>query len=146
MGASSGSNNNHHNQPPSNMLPPRWSHPSFFIASSGTLASNPDQLPESAAEGSSSREAWPTANFKTVKKENDVIDQPLIRRFSDSHKVSLQDIARERIDVISEKMCILPDDYLQKLKTILLEILEGNGGSRYKEDLFSSSEACSDQV
>lgn len=132
MGASSGSDNNH-NEPPSNMLPPRWSHPSLFMASSGTLASNPHQLRESAVESSSSR---PTDDIKTVKKENAIIDQPVIRRFSDSHKVSLQDIARERVDVISEKMLLLPDDYLQELKMVLREILEGSGGSHYREDLF----------
>ncbi|KVI10631.1 Protein of unknown function DUF1423, plant, partial [Cynara cardunculus var. scolymus] len=33
-------------------------------------------------------------------------------------------------------MCVLPDDYLQELKMVLREILEGISGSHYREDLF----------
>ncbi|KAL8139944.1 hypothetical protein V2J09_005965 [Rumex salicifolius] len=67
-------------------------------------------LPQQPAESDSSQEIWPTASplmSKRPKKaegENEVVDQSVVRHVSRSNKMSLQDVARERVDVISEQM------------------------------------------
>ncbi|KAK8654025.1 hypothetical protein V6N13_128005 [Hibiscus sabdariffa] len=68
------------------------------------------------------------------KTENDCPEQSVIRRVSGADKITLRDIARERVDVISEKMHRLPDEYLDELKNQLKSILEGNGGSLNREE------------
>lgn len=154
MGASSGSNIHH--QPSPNMLPPRQLprpsglHPSFFQATTDAHGSpdpqdprsSSDQVRESPTESASSRETWPTADtflpkkLETEKVENDFAEHSVIRRFSNSDKISLRDIARERVDIISEKMHLLPDEYLEELKGGLRAILEGTGGSHHREEFF----------
>ncbi|XP_059662886.1 OBERON-like protein [Cornus florida] len=155
MGASSGSNINH--QPTSNMLPPRQVprpsglHPSLFLASPDVHVSldpqeprsNSDQVRDSPTESASSRETWPTADGIMAKKlengkaENDSPEHSVIRRVPSSEKISLQDIARERVDIISEKMHMLPDEFLEELKGTLRVILEGSGGSQHREDFLN---------
>lgn len=152
MGASSGSNT--HNQHSPNMLPPRqlpWPsglHPSLFLAASDThpssdpqdRRSNSDRVRDSPTESASSQETWPTARTIMAKKlenekaENDYPEQSVIRRFSNSDKISLRDIARERVDIISERMHLLPDEFLEKLKGGLRLILDGGGGSQHREE------------
>ncbi|KAL4323629.1 hypothetical protein GQ457_11G004150 [Hibiscus cannabinus] len=152
MGTSSGSNINH--QPMSKMLPPRQQQQPGSLQTSLSLVSsdphmssnaqeprfNSDNIHESPTESASSRETWPTADAVTAKKllngktENDSTEQPVIRRLASADKISLRDIARERVDVISEKMHRLPDEFLDELKNQLKTILEGNGGSQSQEE------------
>ena len=64
------------------------------------------------------------------KTENDRLEQSVIRHVSSVDKITPLDIARERVDVISEKIHHLPDEFLDELKKQLETILEGNGGSQ----------------
>ncbi|XP_007049297.2 PREDICTED: OBERON-like protein [Theobroma cacao] len=152
MGTSSGSNINH--QHSSKMLPPRQQpRPGSLQTSLSLVSSDPrlspdaqeprsnsDNIHESPTESASSRETWPTADAVTAKKmengktENDCPEQSVIRRVSSADKITLRDIARERVDVISEKMQHLPDEFLDELKNQLRAILEGNGGSQNREE------------
>ncbi|KDP29907.1 hypothetical protein JCGZ_18476 [Jatropha curcas] len=152
MGTSSGSNIHH--QPSSKMLPPRQQPRQGGLQTSLSLVSsdprlspdpqeprsNSDNIRESPTESASSRETWPTADAVMAKKmengktENDCPEQSVIRRVSSADKISLRDIARERVDVISEKMHRLPDELLEELKHGLRVILEGNGGSHHREE------------
>ncbi|MFQ6671215.1 hypothetical protein Gotur_035826 [Gossypium turneri] len=152
MGTSSGSNINH--QHSSKMLPPRQQPRPGSLQTSLSLVSsehrlspdaqeprsNSDNVHESPTESASSQETWPTADAVTAKKmengkiENDCPEQSVIRRVSSADKVTLRDIARERVDVISEKMHRLPDEFLDELKNQLKAILEGNGGSQNREE------------
>ncbi|KAK5819990.1 Protein OBERON 2 -like protein [Gossypium arboreum] len=152
MGTSSGSNINH--QHSSKMLPPRQQPRPGSLQTSLSLVSsehrlspdaqeprsNSDNVHESPTESASSQETWPTADAVTAKKmengkiENDCPEQSVIRRVSSADKITLRDIARERVDVISEKMHRLPDEFLDELKNQLKAILEGNGGSQNREE------------
>uniref|UniRef100_A0A5B6ZEL6 OBERON-like protein n=1 Tax=Davidia involucrata TaxID=16924 RepID=A0A5B6ZEL6_DAVIN len=152
MGTSSGSNIHH--QPSANMLPPHQVprpsglHPSLFLASPDARVSPDPQEPrsisnqvrESPTESASSRETWPTADAIMAKKvenekaENNFTEQSVVRLVSNSDKISLRDIARERVDIISEKMHLLPEEFLEELKGMLRVILEGNGGSQHRDE------------
>ncbi|KAE8701352.1 Protein OBERON 2 [Hibiscus syriacus] len=105
--------------------------------------SNSDKVHESPTESASSEETWPTADAVAAKKmemektENDCPEQSVIRRVSCADKITLRDIARERVDVISEQMHHLPDEFLDELKNQLKSILEGNGGSQNREEFFN---------
>ncbi|CAL5190836.1 unnamed protein product [Lathyrus oleraceus] len=104
--------------------------------------SNSDNLRESPTESASSRETWPTADAIAAKKmENgkaaiDFPDQSVIRRVSSADRISLQDIARERVDVICDRMHRLPDEFLDELKNGLRAILEGGNGSQHRDEFF----------
>ena len=104
--------------------------------------SNSDNIRESPAESASSQETWPTVDAMMKKKmENDKADndcpgQSIIRRISGADKISFRDIAGERVDIISEKMQHLPDDFLDELKNGLRVMLEGSGGSQHREEFF----------
>ncbi|KAJ8748618.1 hypothetical protein K2173_007608 [Erythroxylum novogranatense] len=153
MGTSSGSNIHH--QSASKMLPPRQQPRAGGLQTSLSLVtsdphlspeapeprSNSDNNHESPTESASSRETWPTADAVAMEKnlENGRVDadcseQPVIRHVSTADKISLRDIARERVDVISEKMHRLPDEFLEELKNGLRAILEGNGGTQLREE------------
>ncbi|KAJ4838602.1 Protein OBERON 2 [Turnera subulata] len=149
MGTSSGSNI--HQQSSSKMLPPRQQpRPGGLQTSLSLLSSDPrlspdapeprsnsDNLRESPTESASSRETWPTADPKRMENEKAEIDfaeQSVVRRVSSSDKITLRDIARERVDVVSEKMHRLPDELLDELKNGLRAILEGSGGSQHREE------------
>lgn len=152
MGTSSGSNINH--QPSSKMLPPRQQPRAGGLQTSLSLLSsdarlspeeprsNSDHIHESPTESASSRETWPTAEAIMAKKmengkvENDFPEQSVIRRLSSADKISLRDIARERVDRVCEKMNHLPDEFLEELKSNLRVILDGNGGSQQREEFF----------
>ncbi|KAF8410842.1 hypothetical protein HHK36_003379 [Tetracentron sinense] len=102
--------------------------------------SNSDQVRESPSESASSRETWPTADAimaKKVKKdkgENNCPENSVIRQVASSDKMSLRDIARERVEIISHRMHLLPDELLDELKNELRVILEGTGGSQHREE------------
>ncbi|KAG2318146.1 hypothetical protein Bca52824_021268 [Brassica carinata] len=85
---------------------------------------------ESPAESASSQETWPTSKSIMGKKtESSGKSGP------DSHleKVSLREIARERVEVVSERMLRLPEGYLEELKNGLKAILDGNGSQPVEE-------------
>ncbi|RDX88037.1 OBERON-like protein, partial [Mucuna pruriens] len=104
--------------------------------------SNSENLHESPTESASSRETWPAGDVIAAKKmergkaETDCPDQFVIHRVSNADKISLQDIARERVDIICEKMHHLPDEFLEELKNGLRVILEGGNGSQHREEFF----------
>ncbi|KAL8129189.1 hypothetical protein V2J09_018344, partial [Rumex salicifolius] len=98
------------------------------------------QAQESPTESASSRDTSPNANAIVVKKqdsanlENDNFEQSVVRRIFTGEKITLRNIAEERVDIISEKMQVLPDDYLEELNNRLRVILEGTGGSQNREE------------
>ncbi|KAF9590399.1 hypothetical protein IFM89_034192 [Coptis chinensis] len=98
--------------------------------------SNSEQVRESPTESASSRETWPAGKRVENEKEgeNDVLERPVIRRVSCSDKISLRDIARERVEIISERMILLPEEIMEELKAELRVILEGTGGSQHREE------------
>ncbi|XP_038694153.1 OBERON-like protein isoform X2 [Tripterygium wilfordii] len=102
--------------------------------------SNSDNMRDSPTESASSHETWPIADAVAAKKlengkaEVECAEQSVIRRVSSAEKISLRDIVRERVDLISEKMHRLPDEYLEELKGGLRAILEGTGGSQHREE------------
>ncbi|GAV78357.1 DUF1423 domain-containing protein, partial [Cephalotus follicularis] len=152
MGMSSGSNINH--QSASKMLPPRQQPRPGGLQTSLSLVSldprlspdgtkprsNSDNISESPTESASSSETWPTADAALAKKmengkaENECPELSVIRCVSSADKISLRDIARDRVDVISEKMYRLPDEFQEELMSGLRVILEGNGGSQQREE------------
>ncbi|PSS24767.1 OBERON-like protein [Actinidia chinensis var. chinensis] len=153
MGTSSGSH--FHHQPSPKMLPPRQQPRSGGVQTSLSLVSpdacgspnlqergsNSDQIRESPSESASSRETWPTTDALMAKKlekekegENGFAEHSVMRHISSSDKMSLRDVGRERVDIISEQMQHLPDEFLEKLKSELRVILEGTGGSLHREE------------
>ncbi|KAL0560573.1 hypothetical protein IC582_000982 [Cucumis melo] len=106
------------------------------------LRSNSDQVQESPTESASSQETWPIGDGVMVKKmengkaDNDFVEQSVIHRLSSADKISLRDIARDRIEVIAEKMHHLPEDFLENLKNGLRIILDGNVGAHQRDEIF----------
>lgn len=101
--------------------------------------STSDQARDSPSESASSRETWPTSGALMAKKldkekENGYAEHSVVRNLSNSDKISLRDIARERVDVIADRMRNLPDEYLEKFKHELRVILEGFGGSQLRDE------------
>ncbi|XP_057960340.1 OBERON-like protein [Malania oleifera] len=156
MGTSSGTN--FQSQQPPKMLPPRQQPRPGGLQTSLSLVSpdvngspnlqepgsNSDQVRDSPTESASSRETWPTADPFMTKKlekekegENDTAELSVIRRISSSDKMSLRDVAKERVDVISERMQRLPNDFLEELKNELRVILEGTGGSQHRDEFLA---------
>nr|CAD1822677.1 unnamed protein product [Ananas comosus var. bracteatus] len=159
MGTSSGANF-HQQQPPQSMLPP-LQHPtrpsgiqtSLSLASSDAggspdiqeRMSNSDPGHDSATESASSRETWPieTSNradpiLKNAEKDKEVEnggpDPQVIRRVSAAEKLSLREVVRERVEVIADRIKVMPDELLEELKAELRLILEGTGGSHNIEE------------
>ncbi|KAM0951323.1 putative chromatin regulator PHD family [Dioscorea sansibarensis] len=157
MGTSSGAN--FQQNPSSKMLPPRQHnrpaglHTSLSLASSDAggspdvqePASNSDHNHDSPSESASSRETWPiehnqpdTIVAKSLEKEkegeNGFPEPQVVRRVSNADKLSLREVARERVEIVSDKMMVLPDELLEELKTELRVILEGTGGSQHREE------------
>ncbi|KAL8139945.1 hypothetical protein V2J09_005966 [Rumex salicifolius] len=100
-------------------------------------------LPQQLTKSDISQETWPIARplmSKRPKKEeceNEVVDQCVVPHVSSSNKMSLQDVARGRVDVIFERMQHTPDDYIDVLKSHIRVILEGNGGSHQREEFLA---------
>ncbi|WOL03944.1 OBERON-like protein [Canna indica] len=160
MGTSSGANHHHHHHQPSlAMLPPRQHSRSAGLQTSLSLASsdpaaspdtqepgsNSDQGQDSPTESASSRETWPidtnrsdaVAGVKADKEkegENEVGELQIIRRISHANRLSLHEVARDRVEIVSEKMKVMPDELLEELKSELRVILEGTGGSHHIEE------------
>uniref|UniRef100_A0A2P2JIA8 Zinc finger PHD-type domain-containing protein n=1 Tax=Rhizophora mucronata TaxID=61149 RepID=A0A2P2JIA8_RHIMU len=154
MVTSSGSNIHHLSA--SKMLPPRQQPRTGGLQTSLSLVtsdphlspdtqeprSNSDNIRESPTESASSHETWPTADVAMAKKmengngkaENEFPEHSVVHRLANADKITLCDIARERVDVISEKMHRLPDEFLEELKNGLRVILEGNGGSQHRDE------------
>ncbi|CAN4110171.1 unnamed protein product [Withania somnifera] len=101
---------------------------------------NADQHRESPAESANSKDTWPVIDASTqVKLENQkaedgYYEQSVIHRSATANKVSLLDIAREQVDIISEKMYLLPNEYLEALKGRVRGMLEGNGGPQQRDE------------
>ncbi|XP_009760174.1 protein OBERON 2 [Nicotiana tabacum] len=123
------------------MLPPRPNglQSSLFLASSDNHEPrmNSDQIRESPAESASS---WPAIDaaaqmkHENQKVEDDYYEQSVTRGRSSANRISLLDIARERVDIISEQMYLLPNEYLDELKGRLRAMLEGNGSSQQRDE------------
>ncbi|KAL9251301.1 OBERON-like protein [Drosera capensis] len=102
------------------------------------LTSN--QAQESPTESASSRDTSPNADAIMAKKlenghtENDNFEHSVVRRVFSGDKITLRHIAEERVDAVSEKMQVLPDEYLEELKCGLRVILDGNGGLQQREE------------
>ncbi|KAG0460985.1 hypothetical protein HPP92_021282 [Vanilla planifolia] len=154
MGTSSGAN--FHQQSTPKMLPPRQ-HPrpsglqtSLSLASSDANGShdmqeplsNSDQAHDSPSDSTSSRETWPIETGrssgvilkKTEEGETDFPETQVIRHISNADKLSLRDVARERIEVISDRMTVMPIELLEELKAELRVILEGTGGPQHRDE------------
>ncbi|PKA53615.1 OBERON-like protein [Apostasia shenzhenica] len=157
MGTSSGANFSQQSTP--KMLPPRQHPRSSGLQTSLSLASsdahgsqdmneplsNSDQAHDSPSDSTSSRETWPIetgrSNGVIGKKadkekegESEFPEQQVIRRVSSADKISLREVARERVDVISDKMAVMPNELLEELKSELRLILEGTGGPQHREE------------
>ncbi|KAG7576449.1 Oberon coiled-coil region [Arabidopsis thaliana x Arabidopsis arenosa] len=139
MGTSSGSNLPHQMLPPRQQLQTSLS----LVPSDPHLSrSNSGIVRESPAESASSQETWPTSKSimgnktESGKTGPDSHDQLVIRHVSIADKVSLRDIARERVDIVADRMHRLPDEYLGELKNGLKAILEGNGAQPIDEFMF----------
>ena len=162
MGTSSGAN--FHQQLPQGMPPPRHNggtpnlQTSLSLASSDQVgspdmqerASNSDPGHDSATESASSRETWPVepnkssgggaaTTIRIVDKDKElatkgVAEWQVIRRIPSTGRVTLREVARERVDLVAEKMKVMPDEALDEIKSELRSILEGTGGSHHVEE------------
>ncbi|KAJ0253020.1 Protein OBERON 2 [Hirschfeldia incana] len=153
MGTSSGSNHPHQ------MLPPRQQLRTGGGGLETTLSlvshdgqepprsnNNSDTVRESPAESASSQDTWPLADpvtaKKTVVKQKTGPDsssheqQPVMHRVSTADRVSVRDIARERVEVIAERMHRLPEEFLEELKSGLKSVLEGSAAHSAEEFVF----------
>ncbi|KAL6643965.1 hypothetical protein ACP70R_018731 [Stipagrostis hirtigluma subsp. patula] len=162
MGTSSGANFNQQ-PPPHGMLPPRHDprpsglQTSLSLASSEQVGSpdmqepgsNSDPGHDSATESASSRDTWPAepnqsngvtaadvVNKADKEKEvaNGVSKLQVIRGASRVGGMLLREVARERVDLVAEKMKVMPEEHLEEIKNQLRSILEGTGGSHHIEE------------
>ena len=117
--------------------------------------SNSDGGHDSATESASSRETWPgepgksgggsgggppmaaapiTALRVADSKEKEVVGngvaelQAIWSRIPSAGRMTLREVARERVDLVAEKMKGMSDELLDETKTELRSILEGTGG------------------
>ncbi|KAI0523423.1 hypothetical protein KFK09_005818 [Dendrobium nobile] len=156
MGTSSGAN--FHQQPSPKMLPPRHRPRPSGLQTSLSLASSDangshdmqeplsisDQANDSPSDSTSSRETWPIETgrsngviIKSADKEEGESEFPepqIIRRISSADKLSLREVARERLDIVSDRMTMAPNELLEELKAELRVILEGTGGAQHREE------------
>ncbi|KAH0466672.1 hypothetical protein IEQ34_003910 [Dendrobium chrysotoxum] len=156
MGTSSGAN--FHQQPSPKMLPPRQRPRPSGLQTSLSLASSDangshdmqeplsisDQANDSPSDSTSSRETWPIETgrsngviIKSADKEEGESEFPepqVIRRISSADKLSLREVARERLEIVSDRMTMAPNELLEELKAELRVILEGTGGAQHREE------------
>jgi len=115
--------------------------------------SNSDGGHDSATESASSRETWPrepgksggaggppvaaapiTALRIADSKEKEVVGngvaemQAIWSRMPSASRMTIREVARERVDLVAEKMKGMSDELLDETKTELRSILEGSGG------------------
>ncbi|KAL0921724.1 hypothetical protein M5K25_008825 [Dendrobium thyrsiflorum] len=157
MGASSGANFDQQGSP--KMLPPRQQPRSLGLQTSLSLASsdafgshdmqeqlsNSDQAHDSPSDSTSSRETWPVETirsggvsvktaFKEKEGESEFPEPQVIRRVSIADRLSLREVARESVEVIADRMTVMPSELLEELKAELRAILEGTGGPHIREE------------
>jgi hypothetical protein len=114
--------------------------------------SNSDPGHDSATESASSRDTWPAEPnqsnggtaaagivSKAVEKEKDVANgvsklQVIRGPSSRVGGMLLREVARERVDLVAEKMKVMPEEHLEEIKNELRSILEGTGGSQHVEE------------
>ncbi|CAA7035210.1 unnamed protein product [Microthlaspi erraticum] len=153
MGTSSGSNHPHQMLPPRQQLRSGGPETALSLVSSDPHSSHEGQEPrsnsdavrrESPAESASSQETWPLGEVSVAKKtvvvnkktEPDSHEHPVMHHVSNADKVSIRDIARERVEIVAERMHRLPDEFLEELKNGLKSILEGNAALSVDEFMF----------
>jgi len=114
--------------------------------------SNSDPGHDSATESASSRDTWPAEPnqsnggtaaagivSKAVEKEKEVANgvsklQVIRGPSSRVGGMLLREVARERVDLVAEKMKVMPEEHLEEIKNELRSILEGTGGSQHIEE------------
>ncbi|PAN21156.1 hypothetical protein PAHAL_3G445900 [Panicum hallii] len=114
--------------------------------------SNSDPGHDSATESASSRDTWPAEPnqsnggtaaagivSKAVEKEKEVTNgvsklQVIRGPSSRVGGMLLREVARERVDLVAEKMKVMPEEHLEEIKNELRSILEGTGGSQHVEE------------
>ncbi|PUZ67265.1 hypothetical protein GQ55_3G421200 [Panicum hallii var. hallii] len=114
--------------------------------------SNSDPGHDSATESASSRDTWPAEPnqsnggtaaagivSKAVEKEKEVANgvsklQVIRGPSSRVGGMLLREVARERVDLVAEKMKVMPEEHLEEIKNELRSILEGTGGSQHVEE------------
>jgi hypothetical protein len=176
MGTSSDSNLHQQQQPsPQGMLPPRHGprpsglQTSLSMASSEQVGSpdmqepnsNSDPGHDSATESASSRDTWPTEPNQSngggaadvtskAEKEKEVVNGAsrlqVVRGPSRAGGILLREVAQERVDLVAEKMKILPNEHLEEMKNELKSILEGNGGPHHVEEFLYLQKLVQDRV
>ncbi|AQK73107.1 Protein OBERON 2 [Zea mays] len=164
MGTSSGANFHQQPPPTQGMLPPRHGprpsglQTSLSLASSEQVGSPDMQEPgsnsepghDSATESASSKDTWPAepnqsnggvAASDVVSKaaEKEVangVSKPQVIHGPSSRMsgMLLREVARERVDLVAEKMKMMSDEHLEEVKNELRSILEGTGGSHHIEE------------
>ncbi|KAJ7548451.1 hypothetical protein O6H91_07G012800 [Diphasiastrum complanatum] len=102
----------------------------------GGRVSAAESIRVSPSDSASSRErrSWPQKNtpkdIKVVKvKQEAELDQAVVQRVANMGRVELQDVAREGLDEMAERMQAQPEEYLEELKAELRDILSGTGGA-----------------
>lgn len=121
------------------------------------VSNNSDQGHDSQTESASSRETWPievdhhqdASNLAVIPAGKERSDkttieysaeqhhnqhQQVARRVSIVDKLSLREVAGERVESIAERMSVMPDELLEDLKNELRAILEATGGSHHREE------------
>nr|CAB3462190.1 unnamed protein product [Digitaria exilis] len=114
--------------------------------------SNSDPGHDSATESASSRDTWPAEPnqsnggaaatgivSRAVEKEKEVANgvaklQVIRGPSARMGGMLLREVARERIDLVAEKMKVMPEEHLEDIKNELRSILEGTGGSQHIEE------------
>ncbi|KAF3786204.1 OBERON-like protein [Nymphaea thermarum] len=123
-------------------------------------ASNSDPGQGSATESASSRETWSAHNSRgeatggggaelssggkrVAEKEREGVEeesnyraaeQAVVRRVASSDRISLRDVAKERVEVVAERMQAMPEELLEEYRGELRSILEGTGGPQQREE------------
>jgi len=114
--------------------------------------SNSDPGHDSATESASSKDTWPAEPnqcnggvaasgvvSKAAEKEKEVANgvsklQVIRGPSSRVGGMLLREVARERVDLVAEKMKVMPEEHLEEVKNELRSILEGTGGSHHIEE------------
>ncbi|GJN25626.1 hypothetical protein PR202_gb13477 [Eleusine coracana subsp. coracana] len=119
--------------------------------------SNSDQGQDSATESASSQGTWPEEPTKSggigpviaaapitavrmVDKEKEVVGngvsefQAMRSRIPSVRRVTLREVARDRVDLVADRMKVMSEELLEEIKTELRSILEGTGGAHHVEE------------
>ncbi|TVU50029.1 hypothetical protein EJB05_01382 [Eragrostis curvula] len=175
MGTSSGANFHPQQPSPQGMLPPRHGPRPSGLQTSLSLASleqvgspdmqepgsNSDPGHDSATESASSRDTWPAepnqsngggaaGGASRADKEKEVANGAsklqVVRGPSRLSAMLLREVARERVDLVAEKMKIFPEEHLDEIKNELKSILEGSGGPQHVEEFLYLQKHVQDRV